>query len=97
MNRSYRADYDVKRSSYWQFLEDTFKRNDIKTTTDKKAVWTITRVLEGKESSADPKINAIAADLCPCCQWLIRTWRRKESESEIAAGKVVAYLRKRLW
>jgi hypothetical protein len=62
MNRNYRADYDVKRSEYWQYLEDTFKRNGIKTT-DKKAVWTITRVLEGKESSADPKINAVAQDL----------------------------------
>jgi hypothetical protein len=62
MNRNMRADYDVSRSSYWNMLDDTFKRNGIKTD-DKKAVWTITRVLEGKETSADPKINAIAADI----------------------------------
>lgn len=62
MNRNMRADYDVARSQYWNLMEDSFKRNEIKTT-DKKAVWTITRVLEGKESSADPRINAVAADL----------------------------------
>ena len=62
MNRNYRADYDVARSSYWNLMEDSFKRNGIKTD-DKKAVWTITRVLEGHETSADPKINAVAADL----------------------------------
>ena len=62
MNRNMRADYDVMRSQYWNLLEDTFKRNKVKTT-DKKTVWTITRVLEGKETSADPKINAIAADI----------------------------------
>ena len=44
MNRAYRADYDVARSNYWNMMEDSFKRNKIKTD-DKKAVWTITHVL----------------------------------------------------
>ena len=89
MNRSYRADYDVKRSSYWQFLEDTFKRNDIKTT-DKKAVWTITRVLEGKESSADPKINAIAADLSDMMRMAHQDLAKEGVGVRDGRGKIVA-------
>ena len=91
MNRNYRADYDVARSQYWNLMEDTFKRNGIKTD-DKKAVWTITRVLEGqeKETSADPRINAIAADLSD----MMRMAHEDLSKSGVGVrdhtGKIVA-------
>jgi hypothetical protein len=62
MNRHYRADYDVMRGNYWNLLQDTFDRNKVKTD-DKKAMWTITRVLEGKESTTNEAYNRIAADL----------------------------------
>jgi hypothetical protein len=89
MNRNYRADYDVARSQYWNLMEDTFKRNGIKTD-DKKAVWTITRVLEGQETSADPRINAIAADLSD----MMRMAHEDLSKSGVGVrdhtGKIVA-------
>jgi hypothetical protein len=90
MNRNMRADYDVSRSQYWNMLEDTFKRNGVKTD-DKEKVWTITRVLEGHESSADPKINAIAADLSD----MMRIAHQDLSKAGVGVrdhtGKIVAY------
>lgn len=89
MNRGYRADYDGLRGQYWNLLQDTFDRNGIKTT-DKEALWTITRVLEGHESTANPAYNRIVADLSDMMR-LAHQDMSKAGVRVTVAGKKIAY------
>ena len=61
MNRSYRAEYDVGRSGYWNMLEDTLKRYKLKPTD--KVIRDISYVMEGKRATTDPAIAQAAADI----------------------------------